>query len=306
MSTNSYTKNYSLSLRDGNNWCITCDEHSIQILNKLSIIMNLKECKLNSSPILIFSKMEEYEKPDDKAMLSQQSLPSYDVKWKCYDFGSQDIRIWYHSQTSDIVCEVNGKDYDNIEYISMLYSIRQIYNRSVIFGGLPFHAGLAEFDGRGVLFSASGGTGKSTCCRRLPDYWKPLCDDETLVVLDDKREYRAHPFPTWSDYLMNRARNTWDVQCSIPVSAIFFLEQADNDEVIPLTISRASVLITESAFQEYLYNRIFLIKNPKELIELRKKLFNNAFSMAMAIPAFRLRVSLHGKFWEEVEKVMDL
>jgi SynChlorMet cassette protein ScmC len=162
---------------------------------------------------------------------------------------------------------------------------------------------LAELNGQGVLFSASGGTGKSTTCRRLPDYWKPLCDDETLVVLDSNKEYRAHPFPTWSDYLMKRAPNTWDVQYSVPVSAIFFLERADNDEVTHLSASEVSVLMMESASQVCVHNKTLYRQQP-DLAEFRKKLFNNACNLAMKIPAFRLRISLNGKFWEEVENVL--
>jgi len=220
--TNPYIESHPLQLRDGNNWCIVCDEHNIRMINKLTAIMQLKKCKLNGSAKLIFLKMEEDKKLAIKTIFSEQNLLSYDLGWKCYDFSSRTIRVWCHSNIGDVLCEVNNKGQDNIEYINMWYSLQPIYRRSVSLGGVPFHAGLAEINGRGFLFVASGGIGKSTCCRRLPDYWKPLCDDETLVVLDNQNEYRAHPFPTWSDYLMNRAHNTWDIQYSVPVSAIFF------------------------------------------------------------------------------------
>ena len=102
---------------------------------------------------------------------------------------------------------------------------------------------------------------------------------------------------------MKRAPNTWDVQYSVPVSAIFFLERADNDEVTPLTASEASILMMESASQVCVHSKT-LYKQQPDLPEFREKLFNNAFNLAMKIPAFRLRISLNGKFWEEVEKVL--
>jgi SynChlorMet cassette protein ScmC len=300
---NPYIKSYALNLSDGNNWCLTCDEQSLRMVDKLAVIMNLKECNSNDLSRLIFSKMEKDKKPASNAIFSMRSLSNDDTGWKYYDFIMRTIRIWIHPGIGDVICEVDSKGQESLEYMNMWHSVLPIYNRSINHAGITFHAGLAELDGHGVLFVASGGTGKSTCCNRLPDYWKPLCDDETLVVLNSKKEYMAHPFPTWSEYLRNRSNKTWDVQYSVPLSAIFFLQQADNDEVIPLSVGQASALITESASQVCIDSRAFL-KSQEELIEFRKKLFNNAFDLAKSIPAFYLRVSLNGSFWKEIEKVI--
>ena len=299
---NPYIKSHSLSLSDGNNWRITCDEQNIRMLDELAVIMNLKECSLDDLPRLIFSKMEKDKELACDAIFSMQNLPDYNTGWKCYDFSSQTIRMWIHPSIGDVICEVDSKGRESLKYMNMRYSVLPIYNRSINHAGMSFHAGLAEINGHGVLFAASGGTGKSTCCRRLPDYWKSLCDDEALVVLNSKKEYLAHPFPTWSEFLLNNHK-TWDVQYSVPLSAIFFLQQADNDEVIPLSVGQASALITESASQVCIDSRPFL-KSREELIEFRKRLFNNAFDLAMSIPAFYLRVSLNGSFWKEIEKVI--
>jgi len=105
--------------------------------------------------------------------------------------------------------------------------------------------------GHGFLLAGQGGTGKSTCCRRLPNNWKPLCDDESLIVLDKSKVYHVHPFPTWSDYIQKRAKNIWDVQGSVPLSAIFFLEQSEKDEVIPLSKEQSAILMTKSSKQAY-------------------------------------------------------
>jgi SynChlorMet cassette protein ScmC len=300
---NPYIKSYALNLSDGNNWCITCDEQNIQMVDKLSAIMNLRECGSNDLPRLVFSKMEKDRELPNDIIFSKHGLPNYNTGWKRYNFSSQIIRIWIHPDIEDVICEVDSKGRERFEYMNMWYSVLPIYNRSINHAGMPFHAGLAEIDGRGVLFVASGGTGKSTCCRRLSDYWKSLCDDEALVVLNSKKEYRAHPFPTWSEYLRNNSNKTWDVQYSVPLSAIFFLQQADNDEVIPLSIAQSSALITESASQVCIDSVAFL-KSQEVLIEFRKKLFNNAFDLAMSVPAFYLRVSLNGSFWKEIEKVI--
>lgn len=301
---NPYTKSYALNLSDGNNWCITCDEQNIRMVDKLASIMNLKKCSSNDIPKLIFSKMEKDRNPVNDTIFSIRNSSNDNTGWKHHDSITRTTRIWIHPSIEDVICEVDSKGLEIFEYMNMWYSVLPIYNRSINHAGMPFHAGLAEIDGHGILFVASGGTGKSTCCRRLPDYWKPLCDDEALVVLNSEKEYRAHPFPTWSEYLRKLSDKTWDVQYSVPLSAIFFLQQADNDEVIPLSIAQSSAFITESASQVCIDSRIFL-KSREELIEFRRKLFDNAFNLAMSIPAFYLRVSLNGKFWEEIENVLN-
>jgi SynChlorMet cassette protein ScmC len=298
---NPYTKSYSLNLKDGNNWIIVSDEQNTQMLDKLATIMRLKECKLSNSPMLIFAEIIEDKKLADS------------IVWRHDNLDFPNIRIRYNSNTEDILCELKGKKHDLTKYINMLCSIRPIYKRSISIGGIPFHAGLAQLDEHGVLFVASGGIGKSTCCRRLPNYWKTLCDDETLVVLDNRGKFLAHPFPTWSDYFMDCANKTWDVQYSVPISAIFFLARANKDEVIPLTIGETASLITESASQVCVYYKGMFKKTLEEvsslqdeLINFRREIFDNAFDMAMVIPAFQLRISLNGKFWEEVERIISL
>ena len=129
-----------------------------------------------------------------------------------------------------------------------------------------------------------------------------MCDDEVLVVFDNQENFRAHPFPTWSDYLWRGSEKTWNVQYSVPLCGVFFIEQSEVDEVVPLGKCESAVYMNESSTQvcrkywgraDNEYQRTF-----------RKNLFVNACGMAKKIPAFRLRVSLHGRFWEEIERIL--
>jgi SynChlorMet cassette protein ScmC len=288
---------YCLSLSDGNSWWITGDNSKEQLLSKFASIMRLKECNANGFCKLIIRERE----PEHSNSSILDSITSTDQpEWKVYE--SQSIRIIYSGSSDKVICEIkNGSD-ESIQYLSMWFSLHPIYQRSISLGGLPFHSGLAELDGKGVLFSASGNTGKSTCCRRLPSYWKPLCDDEALVVLSKSGEYMAHPFPTWSDYLMQRAENTWDVQYSVPLSAIFFIEQSEIDEVIPIRMGQSAIRITGSADQ--VCGKFLRSVSQEEKLEFKRNLFSNAYEMAKKVPAFQLRVSLNGNFWEKIEKVI--
>jgi SynChlorMet cassette protein ScmC len=211
-------------------------------------------------------------------------------------------RVWYDHGTRDTICEVDNSADEDAEVINMWFSTQPFFQRSIGKGGLAFHAGLAEWNGRGVLFAAHGGTGKSTTCRRLKPPWIALCDDEVLAVLDREKNYRVHPFPTWSDHLWRNLNNTWDVQYSVPLSAIFFICHSETNEVELLGEGEASAFINEASTQTC---RKFWAKADKSLQrEFRQEIFQNACEMAKKVPAYRLYLSLHGRFWEKVEEVL--
>ena len=194
------------------------------------------------------------------------------------------------------------QDGDGQDIQMMRMALQPIYQRSQDTGGLPLHAALVEQNGFGILLAAQGGIGKSTCCRRLRGPWRALCDDEALIVRDHKQGYLVHPFPTWSDYLLKRSKQTWNVQRYLPMSAIFFLEQSGADAVVPIGQGQASVLLYQSAMQ--VCSRNWMNLNRDGLSMLRKQLFENACDLVQRIPTFKLQVSLEGEFWEEMEKVL--
>jgi SynChlorMet cassette protein ScmC len=90
------------------------------------------------------------------------------------------------------------------------------------------------------------------------------------------------------------------VERHVPLTAVFFLEQSDSDEVIPLGQAQAAVRVFQSAMQ--VWEWFNLKREQKEA--LRRRCFENACELAKAIPAFLLRVSLKGQFWQEMEKVL--
>jgi SynChlorMet cassette protein ScmC len=296
--THFYSKGYRLRLSDGNDWWITGYGNSIRYVEEFADIMALEECQPCELPKLIYFKRAK----DDirkNTVFRRQNLSTAKVIFRVEDY--RIILIWY-GQT-DAICELrNENSNEESDYFAMWYSLYAIYQRSMQIGGLPFHSGLAEFEGKGVLLAGSSGSGKSTCCGRLPDHWKPLCDDETLVVLSKDNIYQAHPCPTWSDYLSGRTEKKYNIQYSVPVSAFFFLEQSETDEVIPIPPHQASIFITRSSTQIFSKSEPF--KHRKDRSSTQSLVFNNAVNMAKAIPAFILRVSFTGRFWEKIEEIL--
>ncbi|MBN1439762.1 MAG: SynChlorMet cassette protein ScmC [Anaerolineales bacterium] len=174
-------------------------------------------------------------------------------------------------------------------------------------GAVLLHGALAEYRfeasaGKGVVFSASGGTGKTTVSLRLTAPWRSLSDDAALVVPSGEGGYRAHPWPTWSTFFYaDQAGGIWDVQASTPLCACVFLKRAERDSLEPLGAGHAAALLSESARQ---INALDARLPPAELRPLRRVRFEAVCGLARAVPAHLLRVSLEGEFWREVERVL--
>jgi SynChlorMet cassette protein ScmC len=294
---------YCMRLANGQGWYLVATEGVGSWLEKLASIMQLDNCDPNGYPKLIFSRKEKGEEWLEEPICClpsnlQEKFPS--SGWKIRK--SHAIQIWSHGDVPDVFCEIGDEEGHDLDILRMLLALHPIFERAQYSGGLPFHAALIERNGIGILLAAPGNTGKSTCCRRLRGLWNPVCDDETLVVRDDQKRYLVHPLPTWSDYLMKRSQGTWNVQKYLPLSAIFFLEQAETDEVVPIGQGQAATLAYRSVTQ--VCHRDWMNLDREELRAYRKKIFENTCELAGAVPAFKLRVSLKGRFWEEIEKVL--
>ena len=95
---------------------------------------------------------------------------------------------------------------------------------------------------------------------------------------------------------------TWDIQGHTPLCAAFFLEQAIRDEAIPLGHGEAAVMIYQSAMQ--VMYRYWKGLDQRMLSTKKRNLFENSCKLSESVPAFKLRVSLHGRFWEKIETVL--
>ena len=303
--THNTSHQYYLSLSDGCSWALSGIDKCGGWVDKFAGIMELEETRLNGSPELIFCSSGQANEILDQmtnASIHKRKSSGDGNSWYFHDHNS--LRIWYHNNIPDIVCELKDIRDPAGEFINMWFALLPIFKKSIFRGGLPFHAGLVEWGGRGFLLAAPGDTGKTTCCQRFPRPWQPLCDDETLVVSDKEKKYRAHPFPTWSDYLWKRSDKTWNIQYSVPLFGVFFLEQSETDAIERLGEGRAAVLMTESATQ--VCNKFWKKSSEENQRLFRRELFNNACEIARKIPAYRLCVSLDGRFWEKMGQAIGL
>ncbi len=293
---------YRMQLGDGRGWHISAEDELRSWTEKLANIMELQASKSTGYPRLIFIR--------EKSQNGQSEEPPYKAEerfaeelaktgWRVQEI--YNVRFWSRPDVTDVICELQSEKED-FSLVMMRHSLYPIYQRVLDIGGLPFHAGLIEREGKGVLLAAPRNTGKSTCCLRVPKPWRALCDEETLIVGNGQEKYLAHPFPTWSNKFMKHAEQTWNVEEHVSLAAVFFLEQATVEAAIPLGQGEAAVSIYQSAMQvcyRYWHNL-----DHSEVRIHNNNLFANSCKLAKTVPTFKLRVSLKGRFWEEIERVL--
>lgn len=279
---------YRLALADGCRWWLSGLGPAAPWAERLAAIMHLLPGEVQDAAPLVFSKLP----PGPPAGSFHPEAQGWEVSKQRY------LRAWSRPGRPETLCAF-PLSRAGVVYSCLWSSLAFIYQASMRRGGLPLHGALVAREGRGVALVASGETGKSTCCRRLPLPWRPLCDDELLVVRDPGGQYLAHPFPTWSDYLLERARHTWDVQSAVPLAAVCLLEQSPEDDILLLGRGGAAVSLYDSTLE--VRYKLWLKPGQRGEPDYRRLLFDNAALLVAGLPVFRLRVSLNGRFWELIE-----
>lgn len=300
-------KAFSLRLADGNSWLIEATPETTSWVDKFAGIMQLKvngRDVHSNWPRMFFCQyrsgqngLQEFINFVDSR--AKKTLPR--SGWKATDFTS--VLVWKHPEISDIICEIGSEIDNQLDIVRMWTSLYMICLRTQSCGGLPAHAALVELAGRGVLLAGPGGSGKSTSCRRLPNPWCAWSDDQALIVRGSGEKYMVHPIPTWSVHLWQRTEMTWNVENHLPLTAIFFIEPAALDQVVPMGQGQAAAYLAESAMQVYSPSLHRL--DQKEARTVKKELFENASDLTREIPVFKLQVTLKDRFWEEIEKVLS-
>ena len=291
---------YQLRLDDGTSWVLSAMEELQPWLNSFATIMELRHCPNPNGKKMFFITTDERE---SGVFLKSHRLepPKTDKDWRKFRHSGA-ISYLQHRESGTTVVRLNTDliKHKQIKYIAMWTALRPIFEQASSNGGLPLHAASASLMDNGILIAAAGGTGKSTCVQRLPPYWNRLADDQVLILSLKPKEFRFHPLPSWSNYLWEKSADTWDFQQSSSLRAIFFLEQAATDYVIPLKLDAASVKIFKSC-QEVLQSHWARL-GQQEGQKQRALAFQNACLIAKIIPTYRLLATLQGDFWEKIEE----
>ena len=289
---------YDLRLDDGTHWLLRSTAETEDWLRRFASIMGLAMMPVRGMPELTLTFHQATGATMRRAP-GFRHLP--DHEGGLWDFSRLPGVILRGGQAGqDIACLLSRDGGDQTDVEAMRRFLLPLYLDTLRRNGFPVHAALAERDGRAILLAGRGGIGKSTCCRRLPFPWVGLADDLALVIREASGEYRAHPLPTWSA-VRSGCGGTWDVGRSVPLDAVFFLDQAGSDEVVPLGEGVAAVGCSQSIMQVLRSVGPFQVvgQNPNTM-----GLFEKAADFSLAVPAYLLRVSLEGRFWEKIEEAL--
>jgi SynChlorMet cassette protein ScmC len=214
------------------------------------------------------------------------------------------LTIYSDGNGTHLVSDVRAEMPRELTVREVWQSFYPFYRHLVEVGGLPLHAALLRREARCVLLAARAGAGKSTCCRRLPPGWEPICDEEVVLVPFTDGTWHVYPFPTWSDIVERKLDRTWHVQRNYPLSAMFFLERGEIDSAEPAGEGEAVIYLSRRAREKCFFYDWGLERH--EALGFRQKLFENVCSVAATLPAFKLVVSREGRFWEEMGKVLNV
>jgi SynChlorMet cassette protein ScmC len=297
-------RSYSFTLGDKTVWKITPTPNTNQWVDALAEIFQLDEFETHNREIVFLrDKLNGNRNGVWTAEHFNDFLiqPLSSATWHSRTI--QGIKYAFDEGATQVFCDIGAEEAHNREIAKMRHCIHFICTQAEGKGRFPFHGALIENRGKGIILTAPGGTGKSTSCKRLPGTWTVWSDDESLVVKQGPGNHRVHPFPTWSSLVSNLSRTTWHTQRHLPLSAIFFLEQSGRNEILPVNAAKAAILCNASTTSYFFRSTSGL--EAEELRGFHNQLFRNACEISTAVPTYILRASLNGRFWEQMEKVLD-
>jgi SynChlorMet cassette protein ScmC len=289
---------YGLRLSNGDFWTLYFSKDLIPWGKEFARILGLKEDPENHGKKIFYCTDSDADvgKYMNGIFLDHdflhKDIPSVNFPGtKLLHYPSNDSYLFIHSLTY-----LTKKYTYNILMMSALYPV---YREIIKEGGILLHAALLfHADIGGIAILARGGTGKTTCAKRIPVPWSSLSDDLMLVVRDRKNKYFAHPLPTWSSCSHSLQRT---IEEYISLHSLFFLQRADHDRVISVPVIDAVQWIYDSCMQVYAgFIDYFPIE---EQSEYKNLIFSNACDISNKCPSFILKAMYDGYFWVEIERL---
>jgi SynChlorMet cassette protein ScmC len=283
---------YDLVLNENLSWRLIATQKVAWWLDKFAAILMLKASTLPLVESMIFCSYEELSK-----IKNQYSETDY---WSLLN-DLQYMQVW-ENDSNITVCSLSKLMNDEAVFMSMWSFLPYFYEKSFVYGGIPQHCALLEYKRNGIIIAAVGDTGKTTCAKRVPLPWKTFCDDEALI-LKENNMWHAHPFPTWSDYLLNRDdKKLFDVQHNVPLSAILILQQAQSDEVN--LMGKGEAALTLYRYSNHVCSKYYCHLEKKTQLSYQQQLFFNACSTSESLPIYSLKATIDGNFWKKIEDII--
>lgn len=123
-------------------------------------------------------------------------------------------------------------DEDNCEII---LTAERFYCELLGFGGFMLHSSAVAVDGRGYLFSAPSGTGKSTHTA----LWRELLGERAVILNDDKPAIMLRPDGIFACGTPWSGKSDLNVNMTVPLGGICVLERSAENFIEPLPPAKA-------------------------------------------------------------------
>jgi len=302
MTATHHHKTYSFCLSSRLAWefrpCNGSDEDVAAWVDRFASYMGLEYGASSLARRLWFGKMTAGE-GNGQSSRFLPGLPAHVSAGGWRAQGNSGMMLLQHPDVRDVYCGLFPDD--KPAAVRMRRPLGPVFEEVIRAGGLPLHGALVERRGAGLILVGRSGAGKSTCCRRFPPGWQVLGDDLSIVVRTDDGGFRAQPLPTWSAF--ESGGNGWPCRAnhSVPLRAFFFLQQVPDNGVESLAGAKTALVIQRACEEALIPFDLF---HPDQSSFLDRHIFANAVSLVSAVPAFRLRVSLDGRFWEKIDDTL--
>jgi len=182
-----------------------------------------------------------------------------DIRWECGSEGSKDVSLYIYENNSDeIAFRIDAREswdyaraYFSRKYYDGKYAITGpvgdilFRNRILYHSGMVIHASAIEWEGKGIIFSAPSGMGKSTQAGLWRKYKKAkvLNDDRSAIRLIKNRPYvYGIPWNVSSSKVIN---------ASAPLFSVIVLEQSEENKICRLSKQEALLRLMPRCFLPY-------------------------------------------------------
>ncbi len=166
--------------------------------------------------------------------------------------------------------KIPGKDYPHA-YEESTAVYRKICESLITKGFFMFHASSVAIDGRGMLFAATSGTGKTTHAR----LWKRVFGDRVLIINDDKPLIRVKEGGIWVCGTPWSGKHSLQTNTEVPVRALFLLERGTQNRVEALKVRDAYPVVLNQTYR------------PKDML-LMKETIVMVNDLLTKVPVYRL------------------
>jgi SynChlorMet cassette protein ScmC len=291
---------YTLAFNSAHQWCVIDATKANAFVEEVADSLGLVTCARPFSPaVVLIESAHPCEESLPRAILTELNLPY--SGWHCCF--CQHAQWWVCAAPSESVVgmlmPVRPGGRTSQELKEIIHGIFfNVYRRLLYAGGIVLHAALLAHEGSASVIVAPSGTGKTTCCRRVPSPWQGLCDEEAVLIPSSSGKWHAHPMLNITDFTSRGIRAHHAIQRGFLLEGLYFLQQGASDSIDALGEAEAAGKMFRAASEVYIrYRSWHCYDRP----EYRLRQFENTANLARSLPCYTLSATLTGNFWDKMK-----